>query len=132
VRIVLDTNVLLAGFGTRGLCEAVVEACLERHQLVCSEHILGELKRHLGKKFGLPEADVKEIVRFVHDQADLVEPAEVPAGACADPDDLPVLGTAMAGAADLLVTGDRELLALGTYEGIPIVSPRACFERVGR
>jgi predicted nucleic acid-binding protein len=40
-----------------------------------------------------------------------------------DPDDLPVLGTAVAGLCHCLVTGDKELLSLKTVEGIPIIAP---------
>lgn len=130
MRIVLDTNVLLAGFGTHGLCEALVEGCFERHVLVCSEHILEELERHLSGKFRVGPRDVREIVRFVREQATMVVPAAVPVGACSDPDDLPVLGTAAAGDADLLATGDAALLALKRWEGVAIVSPRACYERL--
>ena len=125
MRIVLDRNVLLAAFGARGLCEALLSACLEGHDLVTSEHILGELRRHLVGKFRLPARRADEVVAFLRDHAELVEPAPVPADACPDPDDLPVLGTALAGRAELLVTGDGELLALGSHAGIAIVTPRA-------
>lgn len=76
----------------------------------------------------MPASAADAIVAFVREHATIVAPARVPPSACGDPDDLPVLGTAVAGAADLLVTGDRELLALGRYQGIPIVTPRQCYE----
>jgi predicted nucleic acid-binding protein len=41
-----------------------------------------------------------------------------------------VLGTAVAGQADYLVTGDKQLLELGNYQGIPILSPREFYDRV--
>jgi predicted nucleic acid-binding protein len=47
VKVVLDTNVLLAAFAARGLCEAVFEACPASHEIILSDHILGELQRHL-------------------------------------------------------------------------------------
>lgn len=130
MRVLLDTNVLLAAFGTHGLCEALVEACLHGHLLVCSDHVLGELERHLAAKFRVPAREVREIVRFVREHSEMVVPAEVSPGACPDPDDLPVLGTAVAGAADVMVTGDGALLALGSFDGIPILTVRACYERV--
>lgn len=130
MRVVLDSNVLLAAFGTHGLCEALVEECLERHVLVCSDHILRELERYLGGKFRLPAGEVKEIVRFVREHSDMAEPSDEPADACPDPDDLPVLGTAVAGRADFIATGDAALLAMKDYRGIPIVTVRACYERV--
>jgi predicted nucleic acid-binding protein len=47
-----------------------------------------------------------------------------------DSNDLAVLGTAVAGHADLLVSGDKDLLVLREHAGIPIVTPRACYERL--
>jgi len=129
--VVLDTNVLLAAFATHGLCEAVLEQTLAAHRLVLSEHILGEVERHLAGKFRMPEVRTREVIGFLRDQAEMVEPALVPGKTVKDRTDLPVLGTASAGDCDLLVTGDAELLGLGSFEGIPVVSPRQCFERFG-
>lgn len=131
MRVALDTNVLLAAFATHGLCEAVLEQTLAAHELVLSEHILEEVERNLARKFRLPPARAREIVRFLRDQSIVVEPAAVPAGTVVDRSDLPVLGTAASGDCDLLVTGDAELLAIGSYGGIPVVSPRGCYERFG-
>jgi predicted nucleic acid-binding protein len=52
----------------------------------------------------------------------------VAADACRDPDDLPVLGTSVAGQADYLVTGDQDLLTLRSFHGVAIVSPREFYE----
>ena len=130
MRVVLDSNVLLAGYGTRGLCEALLDVCLDAHQLVLSEHILGELRRYLTVKFKASEEHADAIIASLRKEAEVVEPAAVPSGAFTDPDDLPVIGTAVAGQADCLVTGDRELQALGSYENIPILSPRAFYDRL--
>lgn len=130
MKVVLDTNVLLAAFATRGLCEAVMMACLEHHQLVLSEAILTEAERHLRKKFKIQATRVAEITAFLRVHAILVTPAEVPKSACADADDLPILGTAKAGAAAVLVTGDQDLLKLKQFDGIPILTPRAFYERL--
>jgi uncharacterized protein len=130
VRVVLDTNVLLAAYATRGLCEALFAACLESHEIVLSEHILGELRRSLTRALRLPAGQTNAIVAFVREHSELVEPEDVPATACRDPEDLPVLGTAVAARADVFVTGDRDLLDLGEYGGIPVVSPRECHRRL--
>ena len=132
MRVVLDTNVLLAAFATHGLCEAVLEQALASHQLVLSEHILDGVGRHLAGKFRMPATQAREIVGFLREQAEVVEPAHVRPGTVKDSTDLPVLGTAAAGACDLLVTGDAEILRLREFEGIPIVSPRECYERFAR
>ena len=130
MRIVLDANVLLAGFGTHGLCEALVTVCLESHELVLSQHLLTETSRYLTTKFKVPTARAQEIISFLREHAEIVKPVEVAATACRDPDDLAVLGTAIAGRADLLVSGDKDLLVLKEHAGIPILTPRACYERL--
>lgn len=130
MKVVADTNVLLAGFGTHGLCEALLTVCLEQHVLVLSEHLLAEFRQHLGAKFKVAPEQTETALAFLRTHAEIVEPADTPAGACRDADDLPVLGTLTAGKADLLVTGDRDLLDLGTWQGVPILGPRAAYARL--
>ena len=128
MKVVLDTNVLLAAFATRGLCESVMAVCLENHTLILSEAILAETGRNLRKKFKMPAVQVQEVLTFLRDQASVVEPADVPATACRDATDVAILGTAQAGLADALVTGDKDLLVLKHFVGIPILSPRAFYD----
>jgi putative PIN family toxin of toxin-antitoxin system len=130
VIVVLDTNVLLAAFATRGLCEAVFQVCLGAHQIVISEYILKELRTHLVRKFKMPAARAAEIESFLREHALLVKPAPVPVKTCRDRADLPVLGTALAGQADFLVTGDKDLWAVGEFQSVRILSPRAFYERL--
>ena len=130
MKVVLDTNVLVAAFATRGLCEAVFEVCLASHEAVLSEHILKELRRHLRGKFKVPASHADQITAFLREHATLVKPAKVPANACRDRSDLAVLGTAVAAGADCLVTGDRDLLDLKEFRGIAILSPRAFHDRL--
>jgi uncharacterized protein len=130
LRIALDTNVLLAAFATHGLCESLFATCLLSHELVTSGHILSELQRNLVDKIRMPARRAAEIVSFVREHAQEVVPADLPASVVADAEDLPVLGTAVAGRCDVLVTGDKDLVALGQIEGVPIVTPRQCYERL--
>ncbi|HUT60902.1 MAG TPA: putative toxin-antitoxin system toxin component, PIN family [Phycisphaerae bacterium] len=132
MRIVLDTNVLLSGVFTRGLCEALLDACLgcEECTVVLSEPILHEFARHAAKEFGAPAGEVRGAVEFLRSHVSLVEPAKVSPDACRDANDLAVLGTAVAAAADCLVTGDSDLLDLREFRGVPIISPRTFHYRV--
>jgi len=126
VRAVLDANVLLAGVFTRGVCERLLDICWENAPtivIVCSEHILGEFADNAETKFGVPAEEVAESVDKLRYRVEIVEPSEA--------DDLPVLGTAAAGNANYLVTGDRDLLVLKSFHGIPIVSPREFYDLVG-
>jgi putative PIN family toxin of toxin-antitoxin system len=130
VRVVLDTNVLLAGLATHGLCEQLVMLAFRDHAVVLSEHILGEVTKHYVGKFKATAQQATHVVAVLRAQGEIIEPATVPAETCDDPDDLPVLGTAVAGKAECLVTGDQGLLRLASYEGIPILSPRAFYDRL--
>jgi hypothetical protein len=124
VKVVLDTNVFIAAFATRGVCEAVMELCLDRHQVGVSRDLLQELRRNLVKKVKLPPAVADEMVRFVASRSEIVRSAQVSESLCRDPDDLKILGTAVAFEADDLITGDQDLLVLRRIGATEIVSPR--------
>jgi putative PIN family toxin of toxin-antitoxin system len=129
MKVVLDTNVLIAAFAARGLCEAVLELCLQNHEIIVSEPLLLEVGEKLRSKLRLPEALCGEIIGFLRRHSAVVEPKEVRADACRDPDDLKILGTAEAAGAHYIVTGDQDLLSLATFGDIPILSPREFWER---
>lgn len=130
MKVVLDTNVLLSALLTRGICEAILDACIDSSDItiVVSQHILDEFARHAAGKFGVPPPDVAAALSFLRRNVQVIAPAEVPSGVCKDQDDLPVLGTAVAAAADVLVTGDAELVAIGNIGSTPILTPRAWCE----
>jgi putative PIN family toxin of toxin-antitoxin system len=130
VRVVLDTNVLLAGLATHGLCEALLTLVYRDHIVVVSEHILEEVTRHYRGKFKATKAQAAAAVGVLRSNSEIVEPAVVPRDTLRDKDDLPILGTAIAGAADCIVSGDQELLAVGRFAGVDILSPRAFYDRL--
>ncbi len=130
MRVVLDANILLAGLATRGLCEALLTLCFQHHTVVLSDHILEEVRRHYINKFKATAERADKVVSDLREESQIVSPCSVPTDAFEDPDDLPVLGTAVAARAEALVTGDKALLELGQYEGIPILSPREFYDRI--
>jgi uncharacterized protein len=67
-------------------------------------------------------------VALVRPLFQLVSPEPLPIPVCRDPDDDLVLATAIAGACSCVVTGDKDLLVLGQYEGVVIISPGAFSE----
>jgi len=128
--VVLDTNVLLAGIATHGLCEGILALSFHDHTVVLSEHILDEVTEHYVGKFKASDKQAVAVVEVLRKNSNMVVPAAVTADAFEDADDLPVLGTAVAGQADCLVTGDKKLLALGDYQGIPLLSPRDFYDHI--
>jgi len=130
MRVVLDSNVILAAFASRGLCSEVFEVCLSGHSIVISEHILSEVKTNLIKKIRLPESIVKDIMEYLRDEAERVNPSELTDSPCRDKDDNIIIGTALSGNAEFIITGDEDLLVLKTYKGIDIITPREFWSRL--
>ncbi|MCZ6666530.1 MAG: putative toxin-antitoxin system toxin component, PIN family [Gammaproteobacteria bacterium] len=128
MRVFLDTNVLVAAFATRGLCEDVMRTVLAQHELIVGEIVLFELERILEKKMGMPRSKVRAIVGFVRDQAKVIDPSVPAPWPENDADDQWVLAAALEGAADILVTGDQDLLEPPPEITLPIVTPRRFWE----
>lgn len=124
MRVVFDSNVLVAAFGTQGLCHILFELALRRHQVVVSEQILREVAQALGRKIKLPSRINREIRAYLEAHCLVERPVPVPRDACRDPDDLNILGVAAAAQAECLVTGDSDLLTLKRYHETRILSPR--------
>lgn len=130
MRIVLDTNVIVAAFAARGLCAEVFEVCVSGHTLVISEHILAEVNSVLLKKIKLPKQIVHDVTSYLKDTAEIVEPDPIHNSVCRDKDDLPIIGAATKGDAAFIVTGDADLLALKSFRGIGIITPREFWNRL--
>jgi uncharacterized protein len=128
VRVILDANVVIAAAASRGLCEAVFELCLERHQMVACEGLLSEVRGKLSRKLRLPPAIVDEYLRLLRDHAEILEPTKVKAGLCRDPTDEMVLGLVIPGRVDVIISGDKDLLVLKQYEAARICAPREFWE----
>jgi putative PIN family toxin of toxin-antitoxin system len=128
VRVCLDTNVLVAAVATRGLAADVVRLILAEHDLLVPEVVVTEVRRVLAKKLKLPPARIDEVVAFLREHEIISKPAQVLAVPIRDPADAWVLASAVAAGADLLVTGDQDLLVLGSRAPIPILDPRGFWE----
>jgi putative PIN family toxin of toxin-antitoxin system len=124
VRIVLDSSALIAAAISRaGVCAELLEDVLTHHELVISDFITHELRRKLRDKFNFPESEVRQLQRFLGKVATAVVPADLSMDVCRDPADIPVLGTAVAGNASILVTVDKNLLTIREFQGIAIIKP---------
>jgi putative PIN family toxin of toxin-antitoxin system len=131
VKVFADTNVLVAAFATRGLCADVIRIVLAEHELVVSPGVLAELTRVLVEKFGVPEATVREIDLFLRTSATVVaEPPGAQRAGLRDPDDEAILAAAFASDAEVLVTGDKDLLEIAERAALRIVDPRGFWQLV--
>ena len=130
MRVLLDTNVLAAAFGTRGLCADVLRVVLAEHQLVVGEVVLTELERVLAKRFKVLTATVGEILSFLREYEVVPKPKKPAAEPVRDPSDGWILASAVDGRADVLITGDRDLLDLSDRSPLPILDPRGFWTRL--
>ena len=127
MRIVADTNIVLSGLLWQGPPRRLLELARERKVSLCTSlTLLAELAEVIAReKFaarvraaGLSAA---ELVQDYEHLAEIVTPEALPAPVSRNPDDDHVLACALAGKAELIVSGDkRHLLVLGEYQGIPI------------
>ena len=130
MRIALDSSVLIAAHISRaGVCAELLEDVLLHHELVISGFILEELGRKLVEKFNFPRRDADQVRAFLRRVSIVVEPSVLSPDLCRDPTDLPVLGTAVAGACALLISVDRDLLDMQKIEAIPIIRPGEYWRR---
>ena len=128
MRVCLDTKVLVAAFATRGLCADLFRTVLAEHDLVIGEVILAELRRTLSSKLKLPADRIEAVEVVLATVPILPKPARPSDLTLRDPADRWVLATAVAGSADVLVTGDKDLLAAAGQSAIPILQPREFWE----
>lgn len=123
MRLVLDTNVLIAALIAHGVCADLLEHCVLSHTLVTSEFILDELRGHLVGKFKYTDQEAAQVIALFRAQMVTVGPQSLDAPVCRDSDDDRILGTALAGQVACIVTGDKDLLVLKQHLRIQIISP---------
>lgn len=135
-RVVIDTNVLISAvILPQGSTRAVLTH-LRRGSFIPLYHprTLAELVNVLGRKriankYNVTPKDVQMIVDIFLVRGEAIEPTEL-FTVCRDPKDDIFLNVAVAGRADAIVSGDKDLLVLHSFEGIPILPPRLFLDQL--
>lgn len=137
MRLVADTNTALSGLLWQGPPRRLIDLARERAFTLCtSTALLAELAEVIGRpRFaarvhdaGLVAADlVQDYARL----AEVVVPASLTEPVSRDPDDDLVLATALGAEASLIVSGDRDLLVLGTFRDIRILAAADALTLIG-
>lgn len=128
MRAILDTNVLISAFFWHGpphqLLERIGKGAIT---LVSSQALLTELGEVIGREkfdailirsYTSRERSLEEVRRLV----EIIDPPLLSERVCRDPDDDQILALAIAAQADFIVSGDRDLLVLRAFQGIPILT----------
>jgi putative PIN family toxin of toxin-antitoxin system len=124
VKILLDTNVLIAALIARGFSHQLLEHCALRHTLFTSDFILDETQEKLLEKFGYSSELAAEAASVLRSRMTVVAASKLDKPVCRDPDDDHILAAAIIGKCDCIITGDRDLLVLKQHLGIDIFNPR--------
>jgi len=128
VRVYPDTNVLFSAMATRGLCADVFQLILAEHQLLVGETVLDELVRVLERKLRMSARAIGEWESFLRQEGELTKAGPLVAVRIRDATDRVILAEAVAGRADVLVSGDRDLLGIAARAPVRIQSPREFWE----
>jgi putative PIN family toxin of toxin-antitoxin system len=136
MRIILDTNVVMSALLWRGPPYRLLETIRQRTelQLYSSPVLLEELADVLTRPAATKQLAVigkaaREVLADYLEAIELTEPVELPR-VVRDPDDDHVLACALTARADLIVTGDSDLLTLLNYQNIPILTPADALRRL--
>jgi len=125
LKVVFDTNILVSALvfpGGRG--ETALRRIVEEHdQLMLSKPILDELLGILARKFARDAEELAHVAVFLSELGVLVRPRRRLRVARDEPDNR-ILECAVAGRADVIVTGDKALLAIGACRNVRIISLR--------
>ena len=137
MRIVLDTNTVVSALLWKGAPHVLLTTARERPDitLFSSPKLLAELADVLSrvKLASAVRQSGRVAEALMHRYLGIVRvvlPDSVPAVVLADPDDDHVLACALLARADFIVSGDNDLLALDSYQGIPIVSAGSAVQRI--
>jgi len=129
MKVVIDTNVILSSLITQGMAHRVVEKCLEDHDLFISDWVIREVAEKLTEKFKVKKSDVKETVRFIKSTFVLIKPEGKLPTKCKDKDDNNLLLLAGSIDADVMITGDKDLLVIKKYKSTIILTPRDFYQQ---
>jgi uncharacterized protein len=125
MKIFLDTNVVISAFITHGYAAELMEYCLTNHKIYTSDFIIGEVEKNLKNSFGYNEIEVNEVINFMKSNfINVGKYKKLSKPVSRDIDDDNVLAAALFEKVDCIITGDKDLLTIGNYKKIKILSPR--------
>ena len=129
MRVVFDTNIFISALAIPGsLAEKAVSRIIEgRDELVISSDIIKEVLSVLSLKFGRDREALSHVAVILSELGELVEPKQTVRVLKDEPDNR-ILECATFGKADIIVTGDKEMLRLKEYMGVKVARLREYLE----
>jgi putative PIN family toxin of toxin-antitoxin system len=137
MRVVLDTNVVVSALIWGGTPYKLLQAATNGDiELFTSPALMTELRgvlarEHLASRLLVQASSVAQAIALYGELAVSVSPLSTPRAVPSDPDDDQVIAVALAARADFIVSGDADLLTLGSYAGIGILSAAQAVRCIG-
>lgn len=128
MKIVIDNNVYLSAFLTHGLSSRILDICIDRHEIYISQWIITEIKDKLITKFKIKQQDIIRIINFINSITIKTKPSGNLPDISRDKDDNNILQLAEHINAEIIITGDKDLLSLKKYKNTIIINPRNYME----
>lgn len=124
MNIVLDTNVLISAFIARGQCRDVYEHVSLNYNVFISAQIIQEMTKNLHKKFHFSLADTNSVTRLIKENAEYIQNIpKLKQRVSRDKDDDGILALGVLTNADVIISGDRDLLDIKKFRNIVIIRP---------
>ncbi|MBI2009262.1 putative toxin-antitoxin system toxin component, PIN family [Candidatus Saccharibacteria bacterium] len=133
LRVVIDTNVWISALVFGGNPGKILDLFVDRGiEAVISTEGLSELRRKIIQKFPLYTPQLGLLEESLRQDAELVKLGAHTVKVSPDADDNKFIETALIGHCDYIISGDRHLLGLKSYQGIKIVKPAEFLHRRGK
>ena len=124
MKLMFDTNVFVAAVLSSGACDEILDQAIHDHELYTSAFVREEIKKVFRKKNFYPIAKpVDDLLEFIDQFFTLGRTASDVESVCRDPNDDQLLADAVLNRIDVLITGDKDILALKNHKGVHICSP---------
>ena len=138
IRAVVDTNILISGVikPERATGEILRRLRDGEFVLLYTEPLLAELaevinRPRIRQKYGLGSEDIETVLALILLRGEPIDPTRR-VEICRDPKDNMILEAAVAGQADMIKSGDFDLLSLREFAGMPIISPAEFLQRLAK
>jgi uncharacterized protein len=134
MRVVLDNNTLVSAFLWQGTPAQLFDRLEDINAtFLCTESLFTELSDVLSrpkfaKRFVALSLTPEEILADYLQDVEMVQPASIPVGVVRDKDDEAVLACAVGGEAEYIISGDRDLLSISSFQGISIITAKQCLD----
>jgi putative PIN family toxin of toxin-antitoxin system len=122
MKILFDTNVVISSLLTKGMSFEVLKYAKKRHNVFVSDFVIKEVRDKLENKLKFSDKEIEKALSFLNTHFQNVEVEKIER-VCRDREDDNILSAALKIKADVIITGDDDLLVLKRYKSIDIIKP---------